>query len=65
MKKSTNLIDYEHHDDAGMISDHRKDLSAEKHNQRVAMIELMRAEWAAINGNDSGFDPYAEYEYQD
>ena len=58
-------IDYETHNDAGMISDHRKDQARELENERAAINEMIRREWAQINGNDSGFDPYADNEYQD
>ena len=58
MKKAKNLIDYEHHDDAGMISDYRKDQEQFERDYASAF----RREWERHYGSNPDFDPYAEYE---
>lgn len=37
-----------------------EDMSVEREAERVAKVEMIRVEWAQRNGNDSGFDPYAD-----
>ena len=41
----------------------REDMSHEAYEAQRAEAEIARIEWAQHNGNDSGFDPYAEYDF--
>lgn len=41
------------------------DMAAEREADRLAMVEAQRLQWAQRNGNDSGFDRYANCEYED
>ncbi len=40
------------------LIDYKNDISAEKEKARFELQEAIRREWAQVNGNDSGFDPY-------
>ena len=37
-----------------------EDMKQQQEDNRTAAAEQARREWAQRNGNDSGFDPYAE-----
>ena len=56
-------MDYEEFDMTAEAKAYREDMAHEAYKAQRAEAELARIEWAQRNGNDSGFDPYAEYDF--
>jgi hypothetical protein len=53
---------YEPHDDKTEAANYQADVKQRKEDQRAEQAEQQRRTWAQRNGNDSGFDHYAQYE---
>ena len=53
---------HEPHDDKTEAVNYRQDMQQRQEDQRADQIEEQRRAWAQRNGNDSGFDPYAQFE---
>jgi hypothetical protein len=53
---------YERHDDKTEAASYLEDMEQLKEDQRADQAEQQRRTWAQRNGNDSGFDSYAQYE---
>ena len=56
-------MDYDTYDMNAEAKAIREDMEREAYEAQRAEAELARIEWAQRNGNDSGFDPYAEYDF--
>lgn len=53
---------YEPHDNKTEAANYLEDMKQLKEDQRVEQAEQQRQAWSQRNGNDSGFDAYAQYE---
>lgn len=53
---------YEPHDNKTEAANYLEDMQQLKEDQRADQIEEQRRAWAQRHGNDSGFDPYAQFE---
>jgi len=51
---------HEPHDTKAEAAAYRQDLQQQREAHRIAQAEANRRAWAQRNGNDSGFDPYAD-----
>lgn len=56
-------MDYDTYDMIAEAKAYCEDMAHEAYKAQRAEAELARIEWAQRNGNDSGFDPYAEYDF--
>jgi hypothetical protein len=57
-----NSMIYEPHDNKTEAANYLEDMKQLKEDQRVEQAEQQRQAWSQRNGNDSGFDAYAQYE---
>ena len=55
-------MSHEPHDNKTEAANYREDMQQLKEDQRAEQAENQRRAWAQRNGNDSGFDPYAQFE---
>lgn len=51
---------YEPFDWKSEVKGYKQHLEQEKRDYEFALQQIQRIEWAQRNGNDSGFDPYAD-----
>lgn len=56
-------MDYDTYDMSAEAKAIIEDVAHEAYQAQRAEAELARIEWAQRNGNDSGFDSYAEYDF--
>ena len=56
---------YETYDMKAEKKAYREDMAHEAEMERLARLEWARISYAQKYGNDSGFDPYADCEYED
>ena len=55
-------MSHEPHDNKTEAANYLEDMKQLKEDQRAEQAENQRRAWAQRNGNDSGFDPYAQFE---
>ena len=53
---------YEPFDWESEVKAYEQHLEQEKADYQFALQEIQRREWAQRHGNDSGFDPYADFD---
>ena len=56
-------MDFDTYDMAAEAIAIREDTAQAAYEAQRAVAEMARIEWAQRNGNDSGFDPYADYDF--
>ena len=57
-------MDIEYINEKQEFKNYIEDMKAEKEIERLEREEIRRREWAQQNGNDSGYDPYCDCEYE-
>jgi hypothetical protein len=62
--RELNMI-YEPFDWKSEEKGYKAQLEKDAEDYAFALQEIQRREWAQRHGNDSGFDPYADADYED